>query len=62
MDFGYHNALQRNMLQYVSCLENLRLSNQTSLDAANKCVQEIDFNKDKQLFFKAYRFATCFKH
>lgn len=52
MDFGYHNALQRSMLQYVSCLENVRSSHQHSIDCVNKCVQELDVNKDKANFLK----------
>ena len=55
MDFGYHNALQRSMLQYGSCLESLRASQHNSLDAVNKCVQELDANKDKQNFLKVNR-------
>ncbi|XP_067937833.1 SLIT-ROBO Rho GTPase-activating protein 1-like isoform X2 [Watersipora subatra] len=52
MDFGYHNAMQRSMLLYKSCLENMKNSHQTSMDCMVKCVQELDHNKDKQSFQK----------
>lgn len=57
MDFGYHNALQRSMLLYNSCLENVKSSHQNSIDCIVKCVQELDPNKDKQNFLKANRFV-----
>ncbi|XP_067937125.1 SLIT-ROBO Rho GTPase-activating protein 1-like isoform X2 [Watersipora subatra] len=52
LDCGYHNSLQRSMLQYSSCLECLRSSHQTSIDALQRCVQELDVNTDKQNFLK----------
>jgi len=48
MDFGYHNAMQRSMLLYNSCLENMKNSHQSSIDCIVKCVQELDPSKDKQ--------------
>lgn len=55
MDFGYHNALQRSMLLYNSCLEGVKSSHQTSIDCVVKCVQELDPNKDKQSFLQCNR-------
>lgn len=57
MDFGYHNALQRSMLLYNSCLENGKMSHQSAIDCIVKCVQELDPNKDKQSFLLSHRSA-----